>query len=240
MFKFIFLITILVSNIFAWDVKPMSKDIKQGERSYQLKISNKDGKVPVAVRLSAMKRDVDNLGDDKLSPTKDIIVFPKQLIVKPGKVAIARVSVRKANTSNVEGAYRIIADQVPVRRADEKRGIKVLTRYLTSIYLEPKGKKVEDFSFADGNIDNKSITLSAVNNGNVHKVILPTSIVVTKNDNTKVAVEKKFEVVNVMPNKTVDIVLPLSSEVLTNAKAISFSNTCVTCGGEAYEVVLSQ
>ncbi len=48
--------------MYAWSVKPMSKTLEPRERSYQLKINNSDGKTPVAIRLSAFERDVDNLG----------------------------------------------------------------------------------------------------------------------------------------------------------------------------------
>lgn len=240
MFKFILLFAVMASNVSAWTVSPMSKDLAATERSYQLKIDNKGGKVPVAVRLTSFERNVDNLGGDKLNKTKDIIVFPKQMIVQPGKVAVARVSIRKPNIGAIEKAYRVVIDQVPVRKADEKRGIKVLTRYLTSVYLKPKAAATENFSFTGGSVDNKAITLSAVNNGNVHKVILPSNIVITKDTGEQVSVDKKFEVVNVLPHKTIDMVLPISSDTLNGAQSIHFSNTCVTCKDEEYEVVLSK
>ncbi len=160
--------------------------------------------------------------------------------MKPGKVAVARVSIRKANGSPIEKAYRVVIDQVPVRRNNEKTGVKVLTRYLTSIYLKPQAKPVEDFAFVSGSVDKNSINLRAKNAGNMHKVLLPSSIVVTKANNETITIDKRFEPINILPNKEVDIVLPMNTDVLQNAKLISFTNTCITCGKETYEVELSK
>lgn len=84
--KFFLLATILLSTqVFAWSVIPMSQDIKPGQRTFKIKINNKEGGSPVALRLKAVARDINELGNDNLTDTNDLSVFPKRMMVPAGK-----------------------------------------------------------------------------------------------------------------------------------------------------------
>ncbi|SMN16673.1 Sigma-fimbriae chaperone protein [uncultured Candidatus Thioglobus sp.] len=233
--NFLLLLSTLISlNAFAWNVSPMSQDIEPGQRTFQIKINNKNGKEPLAVRLKAMKRDTDEFAKDKLNNTNDLLIFPRQMIVAAGKQVVARVSVRTPNTGTQEKPYRLIIDQIPVKKTADERGIKVLTRYLTSIYLIPKARKVEDFSIRSAQIKNNNIEIIASNQGNYHKVLLPSSVKVGNQE-----INQKFAVKNILPGKSIKIILPIDSKNFSSGQNLSFDNTCMVCPkGEKYQIKL--
>jgi fimbrial chaperone protein len=235
--KTLFIYTIFclfTSSAWAWSVSPMSQEIKQKQRTFQIKINNLNGKTPVALRLKAMARDTDEWGKDKLSNTNDLLVFPRRMMVPAGKKMVARISVRKTNQTPNEKAYRLIVDQIPVKAQAGERGVKVLTRYLTSIYLTPRKSQVQDFKITMANINEQGVEITAINKGNFHKVLLPSSIKVGKYD-----INSKFPVVNILPGKSIKIMFPIEKRKLETGKKMSFDNTCMVCPqGEKYQVTL--
>jgi P pilus assembly chaperone PapD len=230
--KLLTLLSILLSsNLFAWSVKPMSQEIDTNKRTFQIKIDNTTGKEPVAIRLKAMARDTDKFGIDKLSNTNDLLIFPKRMIIGAGKKAVARISVRKQNTSKNEKPYRLIIDQIPVKKQNDEKGIKVLTRYLTSVYLNPKAKKQENFEVNSAKIVDGGIEITATNSGNHHKVILPSSLKIGE-----VEIDKKFVVKNALAGKIIKIKLPVEGN-FSKGQKLSFDNTCMNCRkGENYKI----
>lgn len=223
----------LTSNVFAWNVKPMSQDIDSGKRTFQIKIDNSMGKEPVAIRLKAMARDTNEFGDDKLTNTNDLLIFPKRMIVGAGKKAVARISIRKQNTTKNEKPYRLIVDQIPVSKTNDDKGVKVLTRYLTSVYLKPKGKKQENFILESAKITESGIEVLVTNSGNYHKVVLPSSLKIAGKD-----IDKKFVVRNILAGKSIKLKFPID-EKFKQGDEISFNNTCMSCRkGESYKIVI--
>lgn len=232
--KILTLILIFISNtVLAWSVKPMSQDLDPNKRTFQIKIDNTGGKEPVAIRLKAMARDTDNLGNDKLTNTNDMLIFPKRMIIGAGKKAVARISIRKPNRSQNEKPYRLIVDQIPVKKQNNEKGVKVLTRYLTSVYLNPKTKRKDEFNITSAKIVNNGLEVIATNSGNYHKVILPSSLKVGNME-----IDKKFPVKNVLAGKSITLQFPLE-EKINKGQTISFDNTCMSCRkGEKYQITI--
>ncbi len=234
--KFLLLTALLFSTqVIAWSVTPMSQDIKPGQRTFQIKIINKEGVAPVALRLKVMSRDINEFGGDKLTNTNDLLVFPKRMMVPAGKQLIARISVRKPNSSNHEKAYRLIVDQIPVKNTTDKNGIQVLTRYLTSVYLNPKQPKKVDFKIDSASIKASNIEIMATNNGNYHKVLLLSSINIGGTD-----IQTKIDPKNVLPGKSLKILLPVEHQKFKSGDILSFQNTCMICPkDESYQIPLN-
>jgi P pilus assembly chaperone PapD len=209
----------------------MSQDVEPNKRTFQIKIDNSTGKEPVALRLKAMARDIDELGNDRLTNTNDLLIFPKRMIVGVGKKAVARISIRKQNKDKNEKAYRLIVDQIPVKKQNDERGVKVLTRYLTSVYLKPNAKKQENFVINSAKMVADGIEVQAINSGNHHKVILPSSLKVGDTE-----IDKKFPVRNVLAGKSITLKFPIDAQV-NKGQQLSFDNTCMTCSkGESYTI----
>ena len=98
----------------------------------------------VAFQISMVTREMDEYGKETtLAASNLFTVFPPQGIIAPGQKQNVRVVWKgSANPSN-ELAYRIVAEELPVEFEQEKSQshIKVLVRYLGTVYVRPKNCK---------------------------------------------------------------------------------------------------
>lgn len=143
---------------------------ESGERSAVFSIIN-DGVNPIAIQASVSKREMDETGKEKNSDVEEkFMIFPDQLIVKPGEKRAIKVSSLEVNAINVEEAYRFVAEQLPIdlkEKKDEKTNIKILLKYRAAFYLSPKkGKGVP--SLISYSLNKNKLKLTIKNTGNKH------------------------------------------------------------------------
>lgn len=104
------------------------------------KVENESG-VPIAVVIRVVTRVVDDEGKEKNeAATKDFTVFPARIVVQPTSTQVVKVQWKGSASPASELSYRVIAEQVPVDFSrDQTSGVKVLFRYLASLYVAPRG-----------------------------------------------------------------------------------------------------
>ncbi len=101
----------------------------------------------VAVEVSAMKREIDPLGQEKLFPADDdFIVYPSQIILEPGASQSLRVTWLGEESPETELAYRLVAEQLPISfeksqlqldQSEMVASVDILMRYLGSVFIRP-------------------------------------------------------------------------------------------------------
>ena len=103
------------------------------------------GDQPVAVEIHMAKRQV-NLDGTETQPSADddFVVYPPQLLLKPGTAQTVRVTWLGDPNPSAELAYRIIAEQLPINlpEVEQSRGgaivkLKALYRYVGSVFITP-------------------------------------------------------------------------------------------------------
>ncbi len=104
------------------------------------KIEN-ESTAPIAVVIRVATRTVDVDGNEKNDPvTKEFVVFPARVVVQPNSSQAVKVQWKGPATIPSELAYRLVAEQVPVDfTKDQTSGVKVLFRYLATMYVAPSG-----------------------------------------------------------------------------------------------------
>jgi len=98
----------------------------------------------VAFQVSMVTREMDEYGKETtLSASNLFTVFPPQGIIPPGQKQNVRVVWKGSPSPTNELAYRIVAEELPVDLEQEKSQshIKVLVRYLGTVYVRPKNSK---------------------------------------------------------------------------------------------------
>ena len=80
-------------------------------------------------------------GQETNRETRDFLVFPENVLIGPKQSQVVRVQWRGSPTPDKELAYRIIAEQLPLRRslAPNARAIQIVVRYVGSLYVVPSG-----------------------------------------------------------------------------------------------------
>ncbi len=102
---------------------------------------------PIAVEIRFAARDMSLSGEDIRSDAEDsFVAFPAQAIVLPGRSQTVRVQWLGNPKPKGELAFRMMAEQLPIdlnREATDGARLKLLVRYVASLYVAPKGVKAE-------------------------------------------------------------------------------------------------
>lgn len=94
-----------------FSVSPIKVQFEPGARSAVVGINNSDNH-PIRFQLSLVEWTQDAKGEDVYTPSDDLIFFPRQLTVRPGDKAVARVGPKQAAPA-VEKSYRLRVEELP-------------------------------------------------------------------------------------------------------------------------------
>ena len=146
----VFLIGLMLgaSGVQAFQFSPISKVLTPSgaKRKHEFRVPN-EGKDPIAVEFTILKRAMDEKGEDIMAAEEDgnFLIFPAQTIVGGGQAKRIRVEWIGDPEVDVEQSYRIIAEQVPVdlekRLGDQGAMVQVMLKYVGSLYVRPDGLK---------------------------------------------------------------------------------------------------
>jgi fimbrial chaperone protein len=76
-------------------------------------------------------------GEDRLNPTRDIVISPPMIELAPGARQLVRVIRTGALPTDAEASYRILVDEVPGERDGEQPGLQFLLRYSIPVFVLP-------------------------------------------------------------------------------------------------------
>lgn len=140
---------------------------------------------PVAIQINMAARQITPEGKE-INPEadEDFLVYPPQILLKPGEEQVVRVTWLGDNNPSKELAYRIIAEELPIELDKNQRnenssgisvGITTVVRYVGSIYITPKNAKPKvtlvsaDLQKGKDGADRLAITFE--NQGNAHALL---------------------------------------------------------------------
>lgn len=211
------LVTTIIFDIYAFKFQPITMDFKdEGKNSSQnFQILNTTTET-IAVQIEVFKRGMDLNGKDILSETEDFFIYPEQIILKSGKSQTIRVMYKGKKISSKEEAYRIIANQVPVNFDKTKKGgLKILFRYIGSIYVIPENINI-DVQITDIEKIDNSMKLHIKNLGNSH-VILKDAYIKLKSGSSEVIISseklKGLSGSNILAGTTLEYIVPWPKEL---------------------------
>lgn len=165
---------LILPFLFSFTFSPMSQTIELSDKrqAVQFFLEN-DGASSIAVELTAKERNMDRTGEETLSETNEIKVFPPQLIIPPGEKRAIRVSYTGTKDMKIEKNFRIIAEQLPLK-VDEKikksAGIQMLMKYVAALYVAPEDSKSE-IKVLSHSSSGKELRLLIENSGNRHQLL---------------------------------------------------------------------
>lgn len=160
--------------LFAFNFSPMSQTIELGEgkKGGQFLIDNEGG-TNIAVELTVKERKMDEEGNETLLETKDISVFPPQVIIPPREKRTIRVQYTSKEELTSEKSYRVIAEQLPLKvdaKTKDQAGIQMLMKFVAALYATPAGAK-SDVKVVSQTSNGKELVLILENKGNRHQLL---------------------------------------------------------------------
>jgi len=100
-----------------------------------------EGDQPSRFQVNVVKWGQDERGQMQLTPTDDMVVFPLMMTLDPGQERSVRVGAA-TTFGPVEKSYRLIIEELPpLERSADTANVRMLTRMVVPIFLEPPSPK---------------------------------------------------------------------------------------------------
>ena len=166
------LIFLFPQNVLSADftVSPVRLFFPAGKKAETLTIKNHSTR-KLTVQFSTFAWAQDETATDNVSPTSDIILFPKIAIIEGGEERVIRVG-SKVPPVATEKTYRIYVEEVPEPMETPLEGAAVRTRMKIGVPLfisprkEETGAKIEAIA-----IKSAKVSFVVRNTGNTHFII---------------------------------------------------------------------
>lgn len=215
---------LLSLKAYAFKFSPMSTsiDLDDKKKSTQFYLEN-DTNQPIAIIVKAMTREMDQKGLEINKDVKDeISVYPNQMIIPPNEKRSVKVSWLGKDLLEKEGAYRLVAEQLPIeleKGKKDKANIKVLLRYVAALYIN-NSKTIPKIELKKIEQTDKSISLIVENLGTRHQVLFNASLYVMNEKGKKEMTIKADD----LKGLSGENVLAGKTRVFTFAKTGKFKN----------------
>jgi len=177
------LVILLVSKGFALSISPVDLEIdwKKGQGYYTL---TNDANSQKIISITGKTRDIDLEGNNIYNPTKDLIIYPKQVVLKPKEKRLIRVIWKAKKPLDAEKAFRIVFAEQNVDidfgeedlgKNERRAGISFGIRFEGTVFVQPKKVKtgkVKVVNFEKRKIEGEDyFVVTLQNSSNIHKVI---------------------------------------------------------------------
>lgn len=172
---------VLAPSAAAYRVVPLTIELEPTGRGSQgqFRVIN-DTERPVALQVTIQKREIGLDGKDILSPVEEgqFVLFPPQMVLRPGQSQAVRVQWRGDPAPAGELAFRVITEQLPINLQRERQGgaqVTLLLRYEGTLYVVPANTAAEIVvDGAEPVTDDKGeqkLRVTVSNKGNRHAIL---------------------------------------------------------------------
>ena len=169
-------------------VSPISVSLQARETASGLSLSNSgNNTVHAQVRVYQWSQ---NEKGDQLTPSRGLLASPPMIELKPGEKQLIRIIRAKAppqGTDDVEAAYRILVNELPIKSANPTTGLQFALSYSLPVFVQPVGvtKTSPQLQWSTHlQPDGKEMTLRVSNSGNGHAQLAGLSFVDTAGNST--------------------------------------------------------
>lgn len=150
-----------------WRVAPVMIYLDQQAKSSVVTVVN-EGEDTIHLQGKAMEWSQDPEGKDVYQETKDLIFFPRILMLKKGEQKIVRTGIRQPATSK-EKTYRLFIEEIPQPKKDTAGAsqLTVTVRFGIPVFVNPL-KAEPAAELASVTLTKGVLGASIENTGNVH------------------------------------------------------------------------
>lgn len=165
----------------AYRVVPLTIELEPSGRGSQgqFRVIN-DTERPVALQVTIQKRESAIDGADVLTPAQEgeFVLFPPQMVLRPGQSQAVRVQWRGNASPERELAFRVITEQLPIKLQRERQGgaqVTLLLRYEGTLYVAPAGATpaiaVDSAEPATNEEGEQRLNVTVSNTGSRHAIL---------------------------------------------------------------------
>lgn len=151
-------------------VSPVRVDLSVRKPTAAMTVRN-DSAQPVVIQLQAtawMQAD----GQDRTTPTSDLIATPPLFTLQPQDAQIVRVGLRKPDVLAIkEQTFRVFLQEVPPRPKPGDQGVTMALRLSIPVFVAPASPKGSGLTWRADVQQNGEINLRVENSGDTHSQI---------------------------------------------------------------------
>ncbi len=148
-----------------WQVIPIRLDFDQKTRSGVVTLIN-NGEASITFAIEAAEWSQDEQGQDKYTPTEDLIFFPKILTIEPNKERVVRAGIR-VPASAKEKTYRLFIKEAAAPKKTEGTAVAIAIKFGVPIFVKPAKEEIKGEISPPVMSDNQ-VRLTVTNTGNGH------------------------------------------------------------------------
>lgn len=184
---------LLLTLCSAFTFSPMSESIKieENQKTAQYFIENPTDQ-KMAIELTVKEREMNEKGEENLSDTTEMQIFPPQVIIPPGDKRTIRVNWTGKVPPSKEKNFRVIAEQLDLdveQKKKKKSGVKMLMKYMATLYLTPENVEAE-LNVLSYQKTHDELLLTIKNTGKKHQILAEPKIIF-KSDKKTVELNSK-------------------------------------------------
>ena len=224
------LVTVAVLSVSAYQFSPLNVTFDpSGSGSAKVYTIVNDSDSPIAIEISAVKRNMDMDGnEDNEDASAYFNIQPKKVVIKGQSTQLIRVQYRGPKTVTEEMSFRIISEQIAystgAQTETEGQMISFLFVYSTSAYVAPS-KVVEKTATSAFINDDGDLEIRIENTGSVHQLLNDLQVTVSSGSTVYQLTDDEMGTIkgaNLLCGGTLRIVLPVP-EVLKGKTNLSAS-----------------
>ena len=151
-----------------YSVSPLRIDLDRDGRSGVVTLAN-SGASPIDFQVSVLEWTQDAGGQDRYTPTGDVVFFPRILTIGPGESRVVRVGIQSL-PALVERAYRLFIEPIPERSKQPLPpgvNIAVNLRFALPVFARPP-KREAAAEIQDATVRKGILQFTLRNSGNIH------------------------------------------------------------------------
>ena len=150
----------------ALSLSPVRVHLSDQQRTAVVTLRNGGGEATL-VQVEALLWEQAN-GEDRLTPSRDVIVSPAVFTVAAGESQLVRLSLRREPDSQRELAYRLILQEVPTAQEVQPSGLRVALRMSVPIFVAPDAAAAPVLEWNATCCDNDALAIEVTNRGTRH------------------------------------------------------------------------
>jgi fimbrial chaperone protein len=153
-----------------FSISPLRAELSSRAQTGALTLRNQESS-PVVVQAEVMLWEQAD-GEDRLSPTRDVLVSPAVFTIPGNGSQLVRVALRRPADSERELSYRLILTEVPQQASPQFTGLNVALRLSLPVFVAPTAPVEPRVEWSATRGAAGAVALTARNAGNAHARVL--------------------------------------------------------------------
>ncbi len=151
-------------------ISPVRVFFVPGKKAEVVTIKNNSDE-KLTIQLSSFLWEQDESASDKLTPTDELVLFPKIVSIEKKEERIIRIGIKTLSGKN-EKTYRIFVEEVPEPKEKQPEGatLRTLMKIGVPVFISPLKTEFSG-KVAKGSLKNGVLSFSIKNEGNVHFIV---------------------------------------------------------------------